>query len=82
VVVLDPIPPSYTSDRDTLIELISTSFRMRRKTLVNNLTGWRDATRETIGRAMAAAGIAPTARAETLSLADFDRLVIQLTRGK
>jgi 16S rRNA (adenine1518-N6/adenine1519-N6)-dimethyltransferase len=82
VVVLDPISPSYASDRGTLIELISTSFRMRRKTLVNNLTGWRGATRETIGQALAGAGIAPAARAETLSLADFDRLVIQLTRGK
>ena len=38
VVVLDPIAPPYESDRDTLLDLISHSFRMRRKKLVNNLT--------------------------------------------
>ena len=82
VVVLDPVAPAYESDRDTLLDLISHSFRMRRKKLVNNLAGWRGATRDDIERAMAAANIDPGVRAETLALADFDHLtrnVIQLT---
>jgi len=74
VVVLDPIAPPYASDRDKLLDLISHSFRMRRKKLVNNLINWRNARREEIERAMAAAGIDPGVRAETLALADFDRL--------
>jgi 16S rRNA (adenine1518-N6/adenine1519-N6)-dimethyltransferase len=74
VVVLDPIAPPYASDRDTLLDLISNSFRMRRKKLVNNLINWRNATRDDIERAMAAAGIDPGVRAETLALADFDKL--------
>ena len=74
VVVLDPRPPAYRSDRDALEALISQSFRMRRKKLVNNLTGWRELTRERVLEAMERAGIHLDARAETLSLADFDAL--------
>jgi 16S rRNA (adenine1518-N6/adenine1519-N6)-dimethyltransferase len=72
VVVLDPRPPRYGSDRDTLIELISTSFRMRRKKLINNLIGWRGATREEALDAMRRAGIDENVRAETMSLEEFD----------
>ena len=82
VVVLDPIEPPYTSDRETLLDLISHSFRMRRKTLVNNLTGWRNAARSDIESALREAQIDTNVRAETLALADFDRLsqnVIRLT---
>jgi 16S rRNA (adenine1518-N6/adenine1519-N6)-dimethyltransferase len=85
VVVLDPIAPPYASDRDTLLDLISHSFRMRRKTLVNNLTGWRNATRADIEQAMTAAKIDTGVRAETLALADFDTMlqnVIQLTQER
>lgn len=74
VVVLDPRDPGLRSPREGVLELISTSFRMRRKKLVNNLTGWRELTREQVLAAMARAGIDENARAETLSLADFDRL--------
>jgi 16S rRNA (adenine1518-N6/adenine1519-N6)-dimethyltransferase len=74
VVVLDPRDPSLASPREELIEMISTSFRMRRKKLVNNLTGWKDLTREQAIRAIEAAGLDPDVRAETMSLADFDRL--------
>lgn len=78
VVVLDPIAPTYSSDRDTLLDLISHSFRMRRKTLVNNLTSWRGATRAQIEQAMIAAQIDTGVRAETLGLGDFDRLTSEL----
>jgi 16S rRNA (adenine1518-N6/adenine1519-N6)-dimethyltransferase len=74
VVVLDPRDPGLTSPREDVLDLVSTSFRMRRKKLVNNLTGWRDATREQVLDAMRAAAIHEDARAETLSLAEFDRL--------
>ena len=74
VVVLDSHDPGLVSPREELLELISASFRMRRKKLVNNLTAWRDLTREQVLTAMEVAAIDGDARAETLSLADFDRL--------
>jgi len=74
VVVLDPRDPGLSSPREDVLDLISTSFRMRRKKLVNNLTGWRELTREQVLTAMRAAGIDEDARAETLGLDAFDRL--------
>lgn len=78
VVVLDPRDPGLASPREAVLDLVSTSFRMRRKKLVNNLTGWRELTREQVLEAMRNAGIDEGARAETLSLAEFDRLAGQL----
>jgi 16S rRNA (adenine1518-N6/adenine1519-N6)-dimethyltransferase len=74
VVVLDPRDPGLTSPLQGVLDLISTSFRMRRKKLINNVINWRDLPRERALEAMRAAGIDEDARAETLSLADFDRL--------
>lgn len=79
VVVLDPRDPGLTSAREDVLDLVSASFRMRRKKLVNNLIGWRERTREQVLEAMRAAQIDENARAETLSLADFDRLCKALT---
>jgi len=79
VVVLDPRDPGLQSPREEVLDLVSTSFRMRRKKLVNNLTGWRERTREEVLAAMRNAGIDEDARAETLSLAEFDRLTGQLS---
>ncbi len=76
VVVLDPRDPGLASPREDVLELVSASFRMRRKKLVNNLTGWRDWTREQVLTAMERAGIDVDARAETLALTDFDRLCL------
>jgi 16S rRNA A1518/A1519 N6-dimethyltransferase RsmA/KsgA/DIM1 with predicted DNA glycosylase/AP lyase activity len=67
VVVLDPDPKPFASE--TLIHLISASFRMRRKKLVNNLTDF--GSRDEIVAAMARAGIDADIRAERLSLEDF-----------
>jgi 16S rRNA (adenine1518-N6/adenine1519-N6)-dimethyltransferase len=75
VVVLDPRDPGLTSKREDVLDLVSTSFRMRRKKLVNNLTGWRDHTREQVLEAMRRAGIDENARAETLGLEEFDQLL-------
>ncbi|HEX9985860.1 MAG TPA: 16S rRNA (adenine(1518)-N(6)/adenine(1519)-N(6))-dimethyltransferase RsmA [Thermoanaerobaculia bacterium] len=74
VVVLDPRPATYTADRDTLLDLISTSFRMRRKKLVNNLMNWRDLDRPAVLALMERAGVDPDVRAETLGLEAFDRI--------
>jgi 16S rRNA (adenine1518-N6/adenine1519-N6)-dimethyltransferase len=74
VVVLDPRDPGLLSPRDEVISLVSTAFRMRRKKLVNNLIGWKDLTREQALDAMQRAGIDLDARAETMTLAEFDRL--------
>lgn len=76
VVVLDPKPPSIQSDRGQLLHLVSASFRMRRKKLTNNLTEWP---RETVLAAIRAAGLDENARAEELSLADFDRICSRMT---
>jgi 16S rRNA (adenine1518-N6/adenine1519-N6)-dimethyltransferase len=76
VVVLDPDRKPFLSDE--LIALISASFRMRRKKLVNNLLDlW---TREEIVAAITAAGIDEGIRAERLSLEDFARLGSALDR--
>jgi 16S rRNA (adenine1518-N6/adenine1519-N6)-dimethyltransferase len=70
VVVLDPDPKPFVSE--ALIHLISSSFRMRRKKLVNNLTEF--GTREEVIAALERAGIDVDVRAERLSLEDFARL--------
>lgn len=75
VVVLDPRPADYGSDRALLLDLISRSFRMRRKQLVNNLTTWRGLAREDVQQWLERAGFSPTVRAETMSLEEFDRLL-------
>lgn len=74
VVVLDPDRKPFVSD--ALIDLISASFRMRRKKLVNNLTEF--GTREEIVAAMERAGIDADIRAERLSLDEFARLSTSL----
>jgi len=76
VVVLDPDPKPFASE--SLIQLISASFRMRRKKLVNNLTEFGP--REEIVAAMSRAGIDADVRAERLSLEDFARLNATLQR--
>jgi 16S rRNA (adenine1518-N6/adenine1519-N6)-dimethyltransferase len=76
VVVLDPRDPGLQAPRKDVLDLISTSFRMRRKKLVNNLTGWRNLTREQVLDSMTRAGIDLNARAETLSLREFDALAM------
>lgn len=75
VVVLDPRDPGLTSPREEVLDLVSTAFRMRRKRLVNNLIGWRELTREQVLAMMEHAGLGEETRAETMSLADFDRLL-------
>ena len=70
VVVLEPDLKPFASSE--LLDLLSTAFRMRRKTLVNNLSGWRGATRDSVVAALTAAGIDERIRAEELSLEQFE----------
>ena len=75
VVVLDPDRKPFASE--ALLDLISASFRMRRKKLVNNLT---TVDRAALIRIMERVGINPDARAEELALEDFARLAGALGR--
>ncbi|MBV9496145.1 MAG: ribosomal RNA small subunit methyltransferase A [Acidobacteria bacterium] len=72
VVVLDPDRKPFASEE--LNALISASFRMRRKKLLNNLVSYRNATREDVLTAMRTASIDDNARAEEMSLEEFERL--------
>src|SRR5438552_13354028 len=70
VVVLDPDRKPFASEE--LLNLISASFRMRRKKLVNNLTTFGD--RGEVLSALRTARIDPGVRAEELALDDLRRL--------
>lgn len=61
--------------------LVETAFQQRRKTLRNSLSAMEQHgyNRETLDRALAAAGIAPSLRAENLTAHDFARLAACLT---
>ncbi|MCA1733202.1 MAG: 16S rRNA (adenine(1518)-N(6)/adenine(1519)-N(6))-dimethyltransferase RsmA [Acidobacteria bacterium] len=83
VVVLDPVRRELASPIAEIESLVSTSFRMRRKTLVNNLVSGLEMARQEAIEVLEESGIDPVARAETLGLASFDRIaaVIAARRG-
>ncbi len=54
--------------------LVRAAFGQRRKTLLNNLTGWLKRPREEIDRLLRGQGIDPMRRGETLAVEDFLRL--------
>ena len=60
--------PAVDADRDALFRLIAAGFGQRRKMLRRSLAGLVD------DAAFAAAGVAPTARAEDLDIAQWGRL--------
>lgn len=74
VVVLDPVERALRSAKDEVVALGSWSFRMRRKTLANNLAGYRDLDKHAAEEAIAAAHLDARVRAEALSLEQFDEL--------
>jgi 16S rRNA (adenine1518-N6/adenine1519-N6)-dimethyltransferase len=73
VVVLEPDRQPYATEE--LIELISAAFRMRRKTILNNLTTWRSGDRLATQTLLSGAGVLPNARAEELQLDDFLKIL-------
>jgi len=74
VVVFDPAATEVQSSHELLLELISQAFRMRRKTLANNLEGFRGLPRAEAAAAIAEAGLPAGVRAEEMSLVAFDGL--------
>ncbi len=65
-----PEPPCSVRDEKQLFRLIRAGFGQRRKTLPNSLSA-AGFSRDAIQAALAAGGIAPTARAEELTLEQF-----------
>ena len=59
---------------EAFLNLIQVAFRMRRKTLANNLTAGLSLSRTDALRVLEAAGLDERVRGETLTLADFERL--------
>jgi len=75
VLALAPAPPALPAGDEALLrQLVRAAFQPRRKTLRHNLVAQAAAfalTREEMAGALAAAGIDPGRRGETLSLAEF-----------
>ena len=68
-----PAPP-VEADRKLFFQVVRASFAQRRKTLANSASAGLALPKEALAAALAAAGIAPAARPETLTLDDFIRL--------
>jgi 16S rRNA (adenine1518-N6/adenine1519-N6)-dimethyltransferase len=69
LVRLTPMPTSHSAEHQQIFsQLVAQAFSQRRKTLRNSLKGWLTA------QDMQQAQVAPQARAENLSVADYHRL--------
>jgi 16S rRNA (adenine1518-N6/adenine1519-N6)-dimethyltransferase len=79
VVRFDVRNPRLHNPPEQVDEVASAAFRQRRKTLRNNLGGFRELGKEGAEEAIRSAGIDPSRRAETLSLAELDSLTTTLT---
>ena len=66
--------PVRVDDEDHFFRCIKAGFSQRRKTLLNSLMTMGGYEKETIAEALAAAGIQPQRRAESLSMEEFARL--------
>ena len=78
-----PAPPAACADEKLMFRCVRAAFSQRRKTLSNALTnGLGGYAREEVNAALAAAGIDPQARGETLSGPDFARLASELAAGR
>ncbi len=71
--------PSANVGNAEIARVIDAAFAQRRKTIRNSM-GANGFDKAALDAAFAAAGIAPTARAETLACADFVRLTEELAR--
>jgi 16S rRNA (adenine1518-N6/adenine1519-N6)-dimethyltransferase len=66
-------PPAATVSREEVFAVIDAAFGQRRKTLRAALATWAGSAAEA-ERALRAAGVDPSARGETLTVADFARI--------
>ena len=73
VIELRMRPRPDPAQEQAFLRLVKNAFRMRRKTLLNNLLQCGMG-KEQAQKTLEAAGLAPSVRAEALSLADFVRL--------
>lgn len=71
-------PAVAVRSEETFFRTVRAGFAMRRKTLLNNISAAFSLSREQATAALEAAGIAPSARGETLSMEEFGRLADQL----
>ena len=71
-------PPATTAPRETVFAVIDAAFAQRRKALRGALAGLFGSA-DAAATALAAAGIEPTARGESLGIAEFARLAEQVT---
>ena len=70
--------PADVRDREIFFAVVKAGFGQRRKTLNNSLMGVVGITKEIVADSLAAAGIDPTRRAETLDLQEFAELSNQV----
>jgi 16S rRNA (adenine1518-N6/adenine1519-N6)-dimethyltransferase len=80
VVVLEPDRKSYATEE--LIELISAAFRMRRKTLANNLLQGQGLPRQAVVSALDKIKLPPDGRADSMSIESFAQLVDALYEAR
>jgi 16S rRNA (adenine1518-N6/adenine1519-N6)-dimethyltransferase len=66
-------PPPTAASREQVFGVIDAAFGQRRKTLRAALAGWAGSAAEA-ERVLRAAGVDPSARGETLNVADFARI--------
>lgn len=80
VIVLERLaaPSVQPVDEDLFFAVIRAGFNQRRKTLPNSLSSVLQLPKEQVNAALAAAGIAPERRAETLTMAEFARLADEI----
>jgi len=75
-------PPVNVADSAALFRVVRTAFAMRRKTLLNNLTHGFGITKAACVALLEDAGIEPSRRGETLSLAEFAEITKVWSREK
>jgi 16S rRNA (adenine1518-N6/adenine1519-N6)-dimethyltransferase len=78
-----PAPRVWLENEGVFHQLVKAAFAQRRKTLANGLAGRLRLSVEAVKRRLAAAGIDPARRAETLSIEELARLAsaLELLRG-
>ena len=77
-----PVPAAEPAITALMFRLVSAAFQQRRKTLVNAISaGLPELTKETAERAVAALGLDPRVRGETLGIPDFARLAQALSQA-
>ncbi len=74
--------PLFQADADALFRLIKAGFGEKRKQLKNSLSGGLNITADAVTALLAAADILPTARAQELDLAAWERLYTAVTKAR